>query len=563
MRSSWKGLCMLMAMLTLTMLPGIVTEAAVKVKKVKVESNYGSMVHVAKGKKVKLTTTVTVTPNKKANKKVTYTSSNKKIAKVTAAGYVKGVKTGSCKITVTSKKNSKKKATIKVKVVKNVTSVSLDVSNADVYVGEKVKLKATVLPATNSFTKVQWTTSNKKIAKVSSTGKVTGVSAGVATIKATSVEGSGKVAKCKVRVLSEDSINLTGLQVLSNNCIRVTLDRAKTLTPDKIKLEGKKYSQGTYLKQYEISKIRNYDNKTYDLTLEKGQELEETMFLRVTIESLAGNGTKSLETQVSFVNTSTPKTDKWIGVVGDSVDEMVDLSEYCYGNVSYQVEGSVAGVTWKQENNILKFTGAYEETTTGTELIVKATDELGNVISKKISVAVGNDSTIVILAEELLVLTNQQLEKKEFVKAVGGSGKYTWEASKLPEGIIMEETGVISGTPLSKGNYSVEITVKDKEKEECSATITATITVEEPRTIMGVVCNSKNETLAGVEVVCKNISTGAEYTTQTDEKGNYTVLVPEGNYQIHIRFAENADSVYNIVVSTGGRQIDFYLDVEL
>jgi len=45
-------------------------------------------------KKVKITTTVKVKPNKKANKKVTYKSANKKIATVSAKGVVKGVKAG-------------------------------------------------------------------------------------------------------------------------------------------------------------------------------------------------------------------------------------------------------------------------------------------------------------------------------------------------------------------------------------------------------------------------------------------------------------------------------------
>ena len=47
---------------------------------------------------IKLTTTVKVSPNKSANKKVSYKSSNKKIATVSSSGYVKGIKTGKCKI---------------------------------------------------------------------------------------------------------------------------------------------------------------------------------------------------------------------------------------------------------------------------------------------------------------------------------------------------------------------------------------------------------------------------------------------------------------------------------
>ena len=56
-----------------------------------------------------------VSPSK-ASKAVTYKSKNKKIAKVTKKGVVKGVKEGNTKITVTAKKNKKVKTTVKVKV---------------------------------------------------------------------------------------------------------------------------------------------------------------------------------------------------------------------------------------------------------------------------------------------------------------------------------------------------------------------------------------------------------------------------------------------------------------
>ena len=88
------------------------------VKKVTASAPSGKNVYVAKGKKVKITTTVKVKPNKKANKKVTYKSANKKIATVSAKGVVKGVKAGKTKITITSKKNKKKKTVLKVYVKK-------------------------------------------------------------------------------------------------------------------------------------------------------------------------------------------------------------------------------------------------------------------------------------------------------------------------------------------------------------------------------------------------------------------------------------------------------------
>ena len=75
-------------------------------------------IKLAKGKKATLKTTVSVTPNKTANKKVTYESSNTKIATVTAKGVITGKKAGMAKIIVRSAQNKKKKAVVTVKVVK-------------------------------------------------------------------------------------------------------------------------------------------------------------------------------------------------------------------------------------------------------------------------------------------------------------------------------------------------------------------------------------------------------------------------------------------------------------
>ena len=63
--------------------------AAVKVNKVTVASSLSGnkkTVVVAKGKSVKLATTVKVKPNKKANKKVSYSVKDKKIATVNGKG---------------------------------------------------------------------------------------------------------------------------------------------------------------------------------------------------------------------------------------------------------------------------------------------------------------------------------------------------------------------------------------------------------------------------------------------------------------------------------------------
>lgn len=92
---------------------------------------------IAVGRTKKLT--VTVAP-KKADQAVVWSSSNTKVATVTAKGVVKGVKTGSATITATSSADATKTASVKVKVVaKKLTITSKNIKN------NKYKLKNAVL----------------------------------------------------------------------------------------------------------------------------------------------------------------------------------------------------------------------------------------------------------------------------------------------------------------------------------------------------------------------------------------------------------------------------------
>ena len=90
----------------------------------------------------------TVTPSKATNKKVSYSSSNKKVATVDSKGKIKAKAAGSATITVKAKDGTGKKAAVKVTVKKKtlVTKVSVTASKKVLTVGETLTLKAAVSP---------------------------------------------------------------------------------------------------------------------------------------------------------------------------------------------------------------------------------------------------------------------------------------------------------------------------------------------------------------------------------------------------------------------------------
>ncbi len=86
-------------------------------------------------------------------------------------------------------------------------SISLSKSSATLSVGNSTQLTVNYNPTNTTTSKsISWTSSNTKVAKVDSSGKITAVSAGKATITA---NVAGKTAQCTVTVKSAEDANLT------------------------------------------------------------------------------------------------------------------------------------------------------------------------------------------------------------------------------------------------------------------------------------------------------------------------------------------------------------------
>ncbi len=150
-----------------------------------------------KSASVKISKTITLKPAitpVTSQDKVTYASSNKKVATVSAKGVVKGLKAGTAKITV---KSGKKKFVVTVKVTRPaVTAIKNVPKNVKVKKGKTYTLKPKFSPAGSSGS-LKYTSSNKKVATVNAKGKITAKKKGTATI--TVQTGKIKVT-CKVTV---------------------------------------------------------------------------------------------------------------------------------------------------------------------------------------------------------------------------------------------------------------------------------------------------------------------------------------------------------------------------
>ena len=107
----------------------------------------------------------------------------------------------------------------------SVTGVSLDKATLELYTGDTATLTATVEPDNADNKDVTWKSNNESVATVDTSGKVTAVGAGTATITATAADGSEKYDTCTVTVTQP----VTGV-TLDKPSMTLTEGDSETLT---------------------------------------------------------------------------------------------------------------------------------------------------------------------------------------------------------------------------------------------------------------------------------------------------------------------------------------------
>ena len=144
-----------------------------------------SKTNITIGYKEKVKLKATVIPAK-ASQKVTWSSSNKSIVKVTSKGEITGRKTG--KSTITVKTANGKKSYCKVTVKKAPKTISISPKTKNLKKGKTWKIKVKFPSKTASY-KLKYKSFKKSVAVVSSSGKITAKKKGNAKIRVTTYNG--------------------------------------------------------------------------------------------------------------------------------------------------------------------------------------------------------------------------------------------------------------------------------------------------------------------------------------------------------------------------------------
>ena len=151
--------------------------------------------------------TCTITPSDATYKDVVWTSSLPNIASVDDEGKIIAHNSGQTMIKATAKNGVYGTCLVTVRVI-DVESVTLDITEKTLVVGESCALNATVAPANANVKEITWTSSDPNIASVDSNGNVLAIKEGECKIIATA--NNGKKAECaiNVRIIAVEQVTL-------------------------------------------------------------------------------------------------------------------------------------------------------------------------------------------------------------------------------------------------------------------------------------------------------------------------------------------------------------------
>lgn len=539
--------------LTLVNVPAIGSEAASKKKSVKsvtVTNLPAKTLTLKKNKTFQLKTKVTVTG--KASKAVIYKSSKPKVATVNSKGKIKAKKNGKTVITITSKADKSKKYKITVTVGTPATKVSIKASKNYVATGKTLQLKAMVTPKKASNKKVVWSSSNKKVATVTSKGVVKGIKSGTATITAKAADGSGKKAKFKVNVVAP--IQISSVNFENTQTIKVVLAEAQKLKTPTFSVQYKKLLNGKYYKSSVISGIQTTDNKTYTLKLKNAEEIEENDIVRVTAVGLVGSSIKEAAYSSGIFTYNEERKYK----VTLNEEFYNYLYAPGYGYHTYTVKNLPGGIKYTTtDSGDLKFYGTPTQAGLYNSLVT-CRDELGNIYNYTVLFIIGSDSTIAAAdATEYDITEGEDGCKVSYYYSygsniMGGSGSYKFAFASSGYGLYIDQSsGRIWGT-LTAGTYKIKLKITDANNSSLQATPTVTIKIAKGYCVSGTIKDLNNNPIKGAYIDFYNKDKTDKYggipsncyasSTSNNTKGTYVDYIPAGTYDVKI--TKNGESIW-------------------
>ncbi len=445
-----------------------------KVKSVAIQyrgDDAGKTINVDFSQDNEITLSAVVTPDG-ASDGVTWKSSSTKIAEVDKeTGLVRIHKTGKATITAATADGSGKKDTVSLNVVLGVEEIKIT-GPSQVAAGKSVTLKAKVSPEDATTKSVTWTTSDAKVATVSSSGKVTAKKVSgfhYVTITAAAKDGTGAYAEHEILV--SPATSKVQIQRYGKDVSSVTYDidsddilqfGAKT-TPQDASDAVKWTSSST--------KVAQIDEETGIVTVHK------TGKTTITATALDGSGKKDT------VKLEVVRNVKSLEIKGPT--EVTSGKSVTLKAIVGPSDASSKSVTWTSSNEDVakvsssgKVTAKKVKTRESVIITAWAKDESGVSSSVELAVCPAADE-VQILRNGLEVKTvelNREvspiLELDAQVLPKNAAQTVTWKSSNKKVAKVDAQTGTVTG--LKAGTATITATTANGKKATCKVKVVAT-----------------------------------------------------------------------------------------
>lgn len=152
-----------------------------------------------------------------SSKEVEWYSSDDSVVTVDKNGKIRGISIGYATITAVALDGSEAEATCEIRVVTEVTGMTMNYTSLTLIQGNTFQLKAEIRPENATYSTPSWKSDNEEIALVDEDGIVTAISPGTAWVTAEARDSSGKYCKCFVTVIAP--IPATGVTTMVDEVV--------------------------------------------------------------------------------------------------------------------------------------------------------------------------------------------------------------------------------------------------------------------------------------------------------------------------------------------------------
>lgn len=461
--------------------------------------------------------------------------------------------------------------------------------------------KTAQLSVANAKKAVKWSTSNKKIVKITQNNgsKITikGLKKGKAKI--TAKVGSKKVV-CKVTVKkAKPNFKSVSVDRYDQSLVLNLKKKDKSLIAGDLKVTVKSFKQSAMNREVSVKYITTSNGKQYRVYLDDSIYNGDYVQITSGVSKASTQFKRAMHAKESQVNLYLKQNVKY------PASSLADSFANAIGTVSYKItKGNLPeGLTLDPKMGKIK---GIASTPGVSQCTVKATDELGRSASVVVNFGIYNKDVIFAGNTSDKVALNNNVEKEgpaidaanenrapedriyldsEDIEPVGGSGMYyfTLEANDTPGACLSTDktdpaTQAVTAQAaayttlnipysVKAGKHTFTITIKDALDANKTATATYTLQADTYYDVTGVV-KGTNGTAANYAYVYFVPSgyrdrNDTVYREHTDREGSYSVELPKGKYDVYVESGKDYHATTSLTVKSADIQKTFKIPEKL